>query len=277
MPDWVTVGTSVLASSAPASTLTIASTVFLARRQERHQREQATISHQRAVALKQLEYAQQLQEVWQRVDNQLVLAIVAPAAALFGVLLTTFVQSHRDRQSDRRALRDDRIRRLAGEYERLLKLCVATSDTLRQFEQWAGKPVPDPLALAWKQQMEDASREANDAQIRLMLEEETEQEVTIILNATADVALLYAGLAPGIGIEKIPTTIPLARLQKVHQDVRAPVELVRTTARRHLARLRKPLPGSLGYRITNAVAWVRRSVRARWNATFKRAPGANRA
>jgi hypothetical protein len=129
-------------------------------------------------------------------NDQILLSIVAPAAALLGVLLTTFVQGRRDRWSDRRALRDDRIHRLASEYEHLLKLCVATSDMLRQFEQWAGKAVPDAVASAWKRQIEDANRAANDAQIRLMLEEESDPEVTVILNATADVALLYAGTGP---------------------------------------------------------------------------------
>lgn len=62
MLDWPTIGTSVLASSLLASTLTIAGNLVLARRLERHQREQAISSHERAVTLKQLEHAQQVRD-----------------------------------------------------------------------------------------------------------------------------------------------------------------------------------------------------------------------
>ncbi len=176
-------------------------------------------------------------------------AIIAAAAALLGVTATTFVQGRRDRWADARSLRDSRRARLTADYAILLHACVGTADLLRQVEVHARhgvKPVPDVLTH-WQKQVDAIREDLNRAQIRLMLEE-TEPEVSTVINLSYEVARLYSELGPGTELGDIPTAVERKHVEETHNAVHERAEKVRSVARDHLARLQRPLPEPWGAR-----------------------------
>lgn len=133
-------------------------------------------------------------------------ALVAPAAALAGVLLTMVYTNRQARFADARQQRDARRARLAEDYAVMLRAAVGTSDLLRQAEAVGAQPNTQDR-YRWGAQLQQITNGLTDAQIALMTEE-TEPEVTTVLNAGLGIAKAWANINP-IGADTIDPAVLL--------------------------------------------------------------------
>jgi len=166
-------------------------------------------------------------------------SLVAPAAALAGVFITMVYTSRQARFSDARQQRDARRARLAEDYAIMLRAAVGTNDLLRQAEAAGAQPNTQDR-YRWDQQIRQITTGLTDAQIALMTEE-TEPEVTTVLNAGLGIGKAWANINP-IGADAIDPAVLLKNIQAAHAITRPLTETMRQAIRRHLARLNEPIP-----------------------------------
>jgi hypothetical protein len=169
----------------------------------------------------------------------LVDSLVAPVAALAGVFITMVYTGRQARFADARSQRDTRRARLAEDYAVMLRAAVGTSDLLRQI-QAAGMQFNSQNRYHWAQQLQQITTGLTDAQIALMTEE-TEPEVTTVLEAGYRIAKAWANIDP-VGADAIDPAVLKKTVEDAHAITRPLTELMREAIRAHLARLNEPIP-----------------------------------